>query len=117
MRRLSDGNNCGEDFRLSGFFMLSPVSQFKYCPKLVLRGENGDTIHDYLPSLRSHIGRDDADRRLPILLRLQGMRHPAQAQSWRLLRILLLWLSAVSAGPAERSAANEGRLGACSPVH
>ena len=46
--------------------------------------------------------RDDADQRLPVLLRLQGLWRPPQTQSGRLLRFLLVWLGAVSAGPTKR---------------
>ena len=46
--------------------------------------------------------RDDADRRLPVLLRLSALRHPAQAQAGRLLRLLFLRNHAVPADPDGR---------------
>jgi hypothetical protein len=41
----------------------------------------------------------DADRRLPIFLSLQGLWRTAQAEAGRLLRVLFLWVGAVSANP------------------
>jgi hypothetical protein len=42
------------------------------------------------------IGRADADRCLPVLLCMQGLRRDAQAVAGRLLRVLLLRHSALS---------------------
>src|SRR5262249_56923890 len=43
-----------------------------------------------LPGVRPWVGRADADRRLPVLLRLQGLRRAPQAAAGRLLRVLLV---------------------------
>jgi hypothetical protein len=56
------------------------------------------TIDHYLPEMRTSVGRADADERLPILLRVQGLRDEAQAAAGRLLRVLLLWVDPLSAG-------------------
>src|SRR5215831_2802209 len=73
--------------------------------------------YDNLPPVRSHRNRTDADRRLPILLRLQGLRDGAEAQTWRLLRLLLLRHGSLSAGSAghvpslnDHGPADAGRL-------
>jgi hypothetical protein len=55
-------------------------------------------IYHHLPTLRSRSDRDDANRRLPILLRLQRLWRAAPPQSRRLLRVLLLWLGALPSG-------------------
>lgn len=49
----------------------------------------GDTqIYHYLPGVRSPQDRDDADGRLPVVLRLSSLRGGPQAQARRLLRVL-----------------------------
>lgn len=53
-------------------------------------GGNSDRGADHLPGVRLFKGRDDADRRLPALLQLRGMRRVTSAASWGLLRVLLL---------------------------
>ena len=50
---------------------------------------------------------DHADRCLPILLRLHGLRIEVKAEGRRLLRVLLLWLSAMSA----HSSSTRGQVG------
>lgn len=63
---------------------------------------NGASIPHYLPTLRTRCGRDDADRRLPVLLRVHGMRRAAQAKTGRLLRVLFLWLGSLPAHSGSR---------------
>jgi hypothetical protein len=50
--------------------------------------------------LASEINRGDADRRLPMVLRLQGLPDAAAAETWRLLRLLLLWHGPLSTDSA-----------------
>ena len=47
-------------------------------------------------------GRDHADQRVPVLLRMHWLQDVAQAQAWRLLRVLLLWVGALSADPGRQ---------------
>jgi hypothetical protein len=44
----------------------------------------------------------DANRRLPVFLQLHRLRHAAQAQTGRLLRVLLLRVGALPAGAGAR---------------
>jgi hypothetical protein len=53
-------------------------------------------IDTHLSALRPSGNRNDADRRLPVLLRLQKLWGTAEAQAGRLLRVLLLRLRAMS---------------------
>ena len=48
-------------------------------------------------AVRPSGNRDQADRRVPVLLQLRRLRNTAQAEAGRLLRLLLLWDGAVSA--------------------
>jgi len=41
--------------------------------------------------------RNDADGRLPILLRMLRLRGEVAAEAWRLLRLLLLWFGPLPA--------------------
>lgn len=66
------------------------------------RGGHDPRIHNTVPELRQRIDRADADGRLPILLRLQALRRPLEAQGRRLLRLLLLRDGSVSAGSGSR---------------
>lgn len=59
-------------------------------------------INADLPEMRFQGHRDDAARCLSVLLCLQGLRREAEAESRRLLRILLLRIGALPAGPAAR---------------
>lgn len=52
-----------------------------------------------LPALRRGVHGDDASRRVHRLLRMHRMRRDIEAQARRLLRILFVWLGAVSADP------------------
>jgi len=47
-------------------------------------------VHHHLPALRAPSARADAHRRLPVLLRLYGLRRALAATAGRLLRVLLL---------------------------
>jgi len=60
-------------------------------------------IDHYLPEIRTSVGRADADERLPVLLRVQGLRDEAQAAAGRLLRVLFLWVDPLSAGARNQS--------------
>ena len=51
----------------------------------------------HLSGVRPHHGRDHADRRLPVVLRLSALRRGSEAQARRLLRLLFLWRREVSA--------------------
>ena len=64
------------------------------------RALDADRIDPDLPALRPSLDRADADRRLPVLVRLQGLRREAQAIAGRLLRVLFLRLGAVPASAA-----------------
>jgi hypothetical protein len=55
-------------------------------------------IDAHLSALRPSGNRDDADRRLPVLLRLQKLWGTAEAQAGRLLCVLLLRFRAMSTG-------------------
>jgi hypothetical protein len=56
--------------------------------------------HADLSALRPPSHRDHADRHLPVLLRLSGLRQIVAAQTRRLLRVLFLGQRAVPADPA-----------------
>jgi hypothetical protein len=58
-------------------------------------------IDAHLSEVQSSSYRDDADRRLPVLLRLQRLRRTDQASFGRLLCFLFLRFCAVSANPRE----------------
>src|SRR5262245_1985211 len=62
------------------------------------RALDADRIDPDLPALRPSLKRADADRRVPVLVRVQGLRREAQAVAGRLLRVLFLRLGAVPAG-------------------
>lgn len=68
------------------------------------RALNEARLNDYLPCLWPSISRDDANGRLPVLLRMQGLRCAVQAQGGGLLRILFLWRCAVSADTGRETA-------------
>jgi hypothetical protein len=81
---------------------------------------NAVAVHAHLSEVRPSSDRDDADRRLPVLLRLQGLRRTAQASLGRLLCFLFLRVRAVSANPREwerrmlssvRARQSRGRMG------
>jgi hypothetical protein len=75
------------------------------CAAEVLLGAvNATRIDDNLPGLRPSGDRDDADRRLPVLLCMQGMWGFSQAEGRGLLRLLLLRRRAVPADPGGESA-------------
>src|SRR5437879_7434203 len=69
--------------------------------KIVRANRNAVAVHAHLSEVRPSSDRDDADRRLPVLLRLQGLRRTAQASLGRLLCFLFLRVRAVSANPRE----------------
>jgi hypothetical protein len=70
---------------------------------LVVIGALGKThdpgIGDHLSTLCGREDGGDADRCLPDPLCLHRLRHDAAAEARGLLRVLLLWLGAVSADP------------------
>jgi len=53
-------------------------------------GRHDTGIRHSLPELRQQVGPVHAGGRLPVLLRLQALRRPVEAEGWRLLRVLLL---------------------------
>src|ERR1700716_203312 len=59
-------------------------------PTRASKTANAVTIHAHLSEVSTSSDRDDADRRLSVLLRLQGLRRTAEASLWRLLCFLLL---------------------------
>lgn len=62
---------------------------------------NAITIDPDLSRLRTHNRRNHANRRVPVFLRLCGLRNEVEAQSRRLLRVLLLRQPALSAHSKE----------------
>jgi hypothetical protein len=54
-------------------------------------------IDHHLPAMRHGEGRNDANRCLPIFLRLLGLRRTAPSQIRRLLRVLFVWIGSMSA--------------------
>ena len=50
-------------------------------------------ICDHLSPLRRDVGRDDAGRFLPMVLRMRHLQDRAETEGWGLLRVLFLWLS------------------------
>lgn len=75
-----------------------------------LRRQHATRLHPDLPGLRLRQGRDHADRRLPVLLRLRWLRHPPQAEGRRLLRVLLLRLGALPSSPGGRKMLRRCRM-------
>jgi hypothetical protein len=65
-----------------------------------VQGGDANDLSFSLPKVWLQIGRDDADRRLPVLLQLQGLRRAPQAKAGRLLRVLLLRVCTVPADPS-----------------
>jgi hypothetical protein len=55
-----------------------------------------------MPVLRHVENRDDAGRRLPVLLRLYRLRHTVAAETGRLLCILLVWNCPVPTASSRR---------------
>src|SRR5882762_9855832 len=56
---------------------------------------DADRKHRHVSQVRPSGDRANADGRLPVLLRLQGVRRTAQAVAGRLLRVLLIRFGAV----------------------
>jgi len=67
-----------------------------------LQGANAIAIDTDLPQMRSSGHRDHANRRLPVLLWLPGLRNTVKAEARWLLRVLLIWVSAMSANTRTR---------------
>ena len=65
-------------------------------------GRDATSIDPDLSKVQLSSRRANADRRLPVFLRLQGLRREAKAACGRLLRVLFLWIGAVPADPAGR---------------
>ena len=63
-----------------------------------------------LSGLRRDLHRDDADGRLPVLLRLQALWSASTASRWRLLRVLFLRRRAVSTNSGSKSERHGGLL-------
>ncbi len=71
----------------------------------ITRKFNGIALDPHLPALRPPRNRNHAHRRLPVLLRLQGVRRGLAAERWRLLCVLLLRLFTL---PADAGSTGEG---------
>ena len=71
---------------------------------------DGAAIHHHLSGLRSPADGDDADGRLPVLLRLPRLWGAPAAQARRLLRVLFLRLGAVPADPRGAQGGPASRL-------
>lgn len=71
---------------------------------------NETRLDNHLPKLRPSFNRDNANRRLPVLLRMQRLRVAPQAESGRLLRFLLLWRRAVPADSGGQRAWSRRRM-------
>src|SRR5262245_17831784 len=63
-------------------------------------GQVATSLYHHLTVLRSPSERDDADRCMRRFLSLQEMWSDAEAQAWRLLRVLHLWDDTLPADPA-----------------
>jgi len=66
-------------------------------------------FHDYVPQLRTSIRRNNVDHVLLVFLRLPGVPHTAETGPGRLLRLLQLWVGAVSADPRGRELLSIGK--------
>src|SRR3954464_5003336 len=71
------------------------------CRPQAMRNSNAAKIRSDMSALQLSVGRANADRCLSVLLRLQRLRRKAQAPGWRLLRVLLFRVGALSAGSGE----------------
>jgi hypothetical protein len=76
-------------------FRQTLLEGFREIPPLRFRCGHGS--HAYLPGVRLREGRDDADERLSARLRLRGLPVASTAALRRLLRVLLLCRSGLSA--------------------
>jgi len=63
------------------------------------RYERRSSVYANLSELRRLQGRDHADQRVPVLLRMHDLHDAAQAQARRLLRVLLLRVGTMSTDP------------------
>jgi hypothetical protein len=72
------------------------------------RNRYAASIHPDLPEMQPSSSRDDGDRFLPVLLRLQRVRRTAQAPCRRLLRVLLLRIGAVPADTGQHALLRAG---------
>ena len=67
----------------------------------MLGHNHASAIEDYVPPLLHGSGGDNADRRLPVLLRVHWLRSQAQAEARGLLCILFVRIGALSADAAD----------------
>jgi hypothetical protein len=58
------------------------------------------SIGAHLPAMWLCQSGDDANRFVPVLLRMHALQNPAQAKAGRLLRLLLVWIGEVPADAA-----------------
>ena len=63
-------------------------------------------IHDHVSGLRDLEDRDDADRRLPILLRVHQVQNDTSSEAGRLLRLLHVRFGTVPGDSGRRPAVN-----------
>lgn len=75
---------------------------FPIAPEVTLEQENHSRINHHMPGMRAQTGRDNANRYLSVVLRMQSMWRAAQTQKGRLLRFLLLRIAHMSARSARR---------------
>ena len=59
------------------------------------------SIDYYLSQVRHRKKGNDADGRLPVFLRVHRLRHQSPARARRLLRLLFLWVRALSANAGQ----------------
>jgi hypothetical protein len=89
---------CGRRHRLRAYPRGRPDGDLAHAQRRPCNPGRSDRIHADLPPLRVSIGRADADRCLPVLLHLQGLRRDAQTLAGRLLCVLFLRHGGVSVG-------------------
>jgi hypothetical protein len=61
-------------------------------------------LDNHLPLVRPSSNRNDAGRRLPVLLRMQGVRRALKAEVRGLLRVLFLWRRSMPANSGSKKA-------------
>ena len=92
----------------------TPVSENGYFA--VWNGNDGTAIDNQLPAMRASDGGNHARGRLRDFLRLQGLRRIVAAARGRLLRLLFLWLGALSSGAARPGLQHAGLKAGRYPV-
>ena len=111
-----DAEFLGTDkFIIAGAFLiwlrlaLSSISLAESCAKAAFKfrrqprnvEHHDPSIDYYLSQVRHRKKGNDADGRLPVFLRVHRLRHQTPARARRLLRLLLLWVRALSANAGQ----------------